>query len=101
MPVTLAFIDSDNGKIILRRKNDEGDQRRIQNLLENFYFPLRHNDLRPAKVEPGDIVAVKVYRTQEWYRAQILQGLNHAKLGPSFRVVLLDKVRSVILIDFL
>ena len=92
MPVILAFIHSESGKIILRRKNDEGEQKRIQSLLESFYFPLRHNDLKPKKIEAGDVVAVKVYRSQEWHRGQILHNFQHAKLGASFKVVLLDKV---------
>jgi len=94
MPITLTYIDTQNGKFYVRRKNDEGDQKRMIEDLDNFYFPLRHNDLKPEVVNIGDVVAVKVYRSQEWHRAQILHELDHSKLGPSYKVVLLDRVSS-------
>ena len=92
MPVVLTYIDSDKGKFYVRRKNDEGDLRHIQEELANFYFTLRHNDLKPESVQIGDLLAVKVYRSQEWHRARVLHRFQHAKLGDSYKVVLLDKV---------
>ena len=92
MPIMLTSVDSQNGKFYIRRKNDEGDQKRMMEDLDQFYFPLRHNDLKPEHINIGDVVAVKVYRTQEWHRARILSELDHCKLGASYKVILLDKV---------
>ena len=92
MPILLTHVDVENGKLFLRRKNDEIDLSILQNDLENYYFTLRHNDQKPDVMEIGDVVAVKVYRTQAWHRAKIIQNFQHPKLGDSFRVNLLDKV---------
>ena len=94
MPTILTYIDTHRGKLFVRRKNDEGDQRKMLDDLERYYFTLRHDDLKPERVELGDTVVVKVYRTQEWHRARILSELDHAKLGASYKVILLDRVRE-------
>ena len=51
---------------------------------------------REHELEIGDVVAVKVYRTQAWHRAKIIENFQHPKLGDSFRVNLLDKVSFMI-----
>jgi len=46
--------------------------------------------------KPGDFCAVKVYRTQQWWRGEIIGDVNHETIGDAVRVRLVDKGRNTI-----
>ena len=96
MPVRMHFLDCEKGQMILRKTNDETDLQHLQNRIENYYFALRHNDLEFSNYKPGDFCAVKVYRTQQWWRGEIIGNVNHETIGDAVRVRLVDKGRNTI-----
>ena len=86
MPVRMHFIDSEKGNIFLRKTNDEIEFRSLHNRIENYYFALRHQDLAFPDFAPGDYCAVKVYRSQEWYRGRIIENVEHKHLEDAVKV---------------
>lgn len=92
----MHFLDCEKGQMILRKTNDETDLQHLQNRIENYYFALRHNDLEFSNYKPGDFCAVKVYRTQQWWRGEIIGNVNHETIGDAVRVRLVDKGRNTI-----
>ena len=71
----------------LRRVHDNVELEKLQDKIENFYFPLRHGDYQLTEYSKGTIVAAKIYRSQTWWRAKIIdESVQHDMLGEAVRV---------------
>ena len=76
----------------MRHKNTEEVFLVLQDEMEKTYFPARHNDYQPPRIDIGDIVAVKLHSLQLWYRGIIMQKLSHDVFITAYKVMLLDAV---------
>jgi hypothetical protein len=76
----------------VRHKNTEEVFLVLQDEMERTYFPARHNDYRPPRIDIGDIVAAKLHSSQQWYRGIIMQKLSHKVFITAYKVMLLDAV---------